>query len=525
MTDTPSIPGNIPEFTVSEISGAVKRTLEGAFGRVRVRGEITELRRYPSGHIYLSLKDEGGKLAAVVWKFAVPRLGLEPENGVEVIASGRITSYGERSTYQLIIDRLEYAGAGALLARIEALRLRLAGEGLFGAERKRPLPLLPRVIGVVSSERGAVIQDIRTTVLRRFPRPILLWPVAVQGEGAAAQIAAAIAGFNTLPRDGVPRPDVLIVARGGGSLEDLMAFNDEAVVRAAAASRIPLISAVGHETDTTLIDHASDRRAPTPTAAAELAVPARVELAADLAQKGARLLGALNRLTQERRLGLQRAERGLPDLPSLLGAARQRLDDRGARLSLALPNLLRARRAALVAAERDLPAPRQILDRRAGALALLQSRLSGALPALVRARRTALLTVERDLPAPRQILDRRAGALALLAGRLAAGLRHTAARRQAEAGRILPRLHPAPVQALLRQARARLAGLAGQLEAVSPEAVLKRGYALVFDRHGHPLTSSAAIRPGAALRLHFADGDVAATATPHDHSRQGRLDL
>lgn len=480
MVETPSSPasGNTPEFTVSEISGAVKRTLEGAFGRVRVRGEITEMRRYPSGHIYLSLKDEGGKLAAVVWKFAVPRLGLEPENGVEVVASGRITAYGERSTYQLIIDRLEYAGAGALLARIEALRVKLTAEGLFEAERKRHFPLLPEVIGVVSSERGAVIQDIRTTVARRFPRTILLWPVQVQGEGAAAQIAAAIAGFDTLPRNGVPRPDVLIVARGGGSLEDLMAFNDEAVVRAAAACRIPLISAVGHETDTTLIDYASDRRAPTPTAAAEFAVPARTELAADLAQKGARLLGALNRLAQERRLALQRAERGLPDLPALIGIARQRLDDRAARLALALPNL-------------------------------------------VRARRTALLAAERDLPSPRQILDTRGNALALLAGRLTAGLRHTAARRQAEAGRILPRLHPAPVQALLRQARARLAGLAGQLEAVSPEAVLRRGYALVFDRHGRPLTAAAQVRPGAALRLHFADGDAPATAAPS----QGRLDL
>lgn len=480
MVETPASPAssNTPEFTVSEISGAVKRTLEGAFGRVRVRGEITEMRRYPSGHIYLSLKDEGGKLAAVVWKFAVPRLGLEPENGVEVVASGRITAYGERSTYQLIIDRMEYAGAGALLARIEALRVKLAAEGLFEAERKRRFPLLPEVIGVVSSERGAVIQDIRTTVARRFPRTILLWPVQVQGEGAAAQIAAAIAGFDTLPRNGVPRPDVLIVARGGGSLEDLMAFNDEAVVRAAAACRIPLISAVGHETDTTLIDYASDRRAPTPTAAAEFAVPARTELAADLAQKGARLLGALNRLAQERRLALQRAERGLPDLPALIGIARQRLDDRAARLALALPNL-------------------------------------------VRARRTALLAAERDLPSPRQILDARGNALALLAGRLTAGLRHTAARRQAEAGRILPRLQPAPVQALLRQARARLAGLAGQLEAVSPEAVLRRGYALVFDRHGHPLTAAAQIHPGAALRLHFADGDAPATAAPS----QGRLDL
>ncbi|MGA3403785.1 MAG: exodeoxyribonuclease VII large subunit, partial [Acetobacteraceae bacterium] len=257
---------NVPEYTVSEISGAVKRTLEGNFGRVRVRGEITELKRYPSGHIYFSLKDEGAKLAGVVWKTAVSRLGMVPENGVEVVATGRISAYGERSSYQLIVERMEYAGAGALLARIEMLRVRLAAEGLFDADRKRALPMLPSVIGVVSSERGAVIQDIRTTLARRFPRTLLLWSVPVQGEGAAERIAAAIAGFDALPAGGlVPRPDVLIVARGGGSLEDLMAFNEEIVIRAAAACRIPLISAVGHETDTTLIDFASDRRAPTPT--------------------------------------------------------------------------------------------------------------------------------------------------------------------------------------------------------------------------------------------------------------------
>src|SRR5580658_1850996 len=296
---------NVPEYTVSEISGAVKRTLEGNFGRVRVRGEVTELKRYPSGHIYFSLKDEGAKLAGVVWKSAVPRLGMQPENGVEVIATGRISSYAERSSYQLIVERMEYAGAGALLARIEALRLRLAGEGLFDAARKRALPGLPAVIGVVTSERGAVIQDIRTTILRRFPRPILLWPVPVQGEGAAERIAAAITGFDGLVAGGaIPRPDVLIVARGGGSLEDLMAFNEEIVLRAVAACRIPLISAVGHETDTTLIDFASDRRAPTPTAAAEMAIPARTDLLAETEAKGLRLDAAAIRLVEERRLRL-----------------------------------------------------------------------------------------------------------------------------------------------------------------------------------------------------------------------------
>src|SRR3954468_19707443 len=218
----PAPASNVPEYTVSEISGAVKRTLETTFGRIRVRGELTEVKRYPSGHIYLSLKDESAKIAGVVWKSAVSRLGLVPENGVEVIATGRISSYGERSSYQLVVERIEYAGAGALLARIEMLRKRLTEEGLFAQERKRHIPLLPAVVGVVTSASGAVLQDIRTTIARRFPRPVLLWPVPVQGEGAAARIAAAIAGFDAIAGGGpVPRPDVLIVARGGGSLEDL----------------------------------------------------------------------------------------------------------------------------------------------------------------------------------------------------------------------------------------------------------------------------------------------------------------
>jgi exodeoxyribonuclease VII large subunit len=494
--DTPAAPplSNLPEYTVSDLSGAVKRALETQFGRIRVRGEITELKRYPSGHIYFSLKDEGAKLAGVVWKNAVPRLGMTPENGVEVIATGRISTYADRSSYQLIVDRLEYAGAGALLARIEALRLRLNAEGLFDRARKRPIPLLPRVIGVVTSERGAVIQDIRTTVARRFPRPILLWPVPVQGEGAAERIAAAIAGFDALPEAGpIPRPDVLIVARGGGSLEDLMAFNDEAVVRAVSACAIPLISAVGHETDTTLIDFAADRRAPTPTAAAELAVPARAELAAGLAQSGARLAGALHRLAQERRLRLSRAERGLPDLPALLGTARQRLDDRADRLGLALPNLLAARRAGLDRAAARLPDLPALLVRARRAAAEAGARLDRALPGL---------------------LERRRAALALSAQRLGFALRQAVGQVHRRAGGVLARLSPAPLGAQLREARARLHGAAARLEAVSPLAVLARGYALVTDPAGHALTAAASVAPGAALRLRFADGEVAATADP-----------
>jgi exodeoxyribonuclease VII large subunit len=377
--------GNTPEFSVSDIAGAIKQTLEGAFGRVRVRGEITELRAYASGHVYFALKDENAKIRAIIWRGVAARVGLKPENGVEVIATGKITSYPERSEYQLIIERLEYAGAGALLARIEALKVKLQAEGLFAPERKRTIPLLPIVIGVVTSPQGAVLQDIKTTIARRFPRPILLWPVAVQGEAAAAQIAAAINGFSALPADGsITRPDVLIVARGGGSLEDLMAFNDEAVVRAVAACSIPVISAVGHETDTTLIDFVSDRRAPTPTAAAEMAVPPRLELMADIAQKSARLTGALSHIATGARARLDRASGKLPDLPSLIGAVRQRLDDRAERLLLALPNYTAAKRIALERLAGRLIHPREFLGQQRNNFSLLEHRLRAPLPARLR---------------------------------------------------------------------------------------------------------------------------------------------
>jgi exodeoxyribonuclease VII large subunit len=507
----PSAVSNLPEFTVSEISGAVKRTLETNFSRVRVRGELTEVKAYPSGHIYLSLKDEGAKISGIVWKSSVPRLGMKPENGVEVIATGRISSFGERSSYQLIIERMEYAGAGALLARIEMIRQRLAAEGLFDAERKRVLPGLPKVIGVVTSERGAVIQDIKITIARRFPRHILVWPVPVQGEGAAERIAAAIAGFDAMPAGGdPPRPDVLIIARGGGSLEDLMAFNEETVLRAAAACRIPLISAVGHETDTTLIDFVSDRRAPTPTAAAEMAIPARADLVADLAQKGSRLIGALNRMAQEYRLRLTRAERGIPDLPTLLGTARQRLDDRAERAMLALPSLVARRRAVLTSVERRLPDPRSLTAAARESLRDRGLRLVLGAPGLVAARRTAL-----------QLMTHRfSGA----AGRAVALLR-------GRADRVTGRLTVSPLRGALREARAHLSGLGPRLDAASPLAILQRGYVLVTDPAGHPVVSAASVKPNARLKLRFGDGEVDAVAQgtggakPRAKAAQTRFDL
>jgi len=474
----PPTKSNIPEYSVSEVSGAIKRTLEGAFGRIRVRGEITELKAYASGHIYLSLKDEGGKLRAVIWKSAVGRLGLKPENGVEVIATGKISSYGDRSEYQLMIDRLDYAGAGALLARIEMLRQRLAAEGLFEATRKKAIPLLPQVVGVITSPSGAVLHDIKTTISRRFPRRILLWPVPVQGEGAAERIAAAIAGMDRLPAHGIPRPDVLIVARGGGSLEDLMAFNEEVVLRAAAACRLPLISAVGHETDTTLIDYVSDRRAPTPTAAAEMAVPARTELLADMAQKAARLIGGLDRALQGVRRRLEAAGARVPDLPAILGTARMRLDDRTQRLTLALPNLLAARAGALVRVERHIPDP----------------------GALIAARR---------------------GALSLVGLRLLAGLRGAVQRRRDAANRVAPRLSPAGIHRKLGEQSGRLQVLSARLESASYARVLARGFVLVRDVAGHPVTQAATVTPGARLKLVFGDGEVSVAA----EGRQGKLPL
>ncbi|MBM3565384.1 MAG: exodeoxyribonuclease VII large subunit, partial [Alphaproteobacteria bacterium] len=304
MTKNPSPripPDNLPVLSVGEVAQAVKAAVEGAFPLVRVRGEISGFKRAPSGHLYFALKDQEAVLSAVSWRGTAGRLGLAPEDGMDVIATGRLTTYPGRSQYQMIVERLELAGEGALLKLLEERKKKLAAEGLFAAERKKPIPYLPNVIGVVTSPTGAVIRDILHRLAERFPRRVLLWPVLVQGEGAAEQIAAAIRGFNDLPAGGpVPRPDVLIVARGGGSIEDLWAFNEEIVVRAAAASAIPLISAVGHETDTTLIDYASDKRAPTPTAAAEMAVPVRAELMARVGEAGLRLTAALERLATER---------------------------------------------------------------------------------------------------------------------------------------------------------------------------------------------------------------------------------
>ncbi|MEM9839401.1 MAG: exodeoxyribonuclease VII large subunit [Pseudomonadota bacterium] len=336
---------NVPEFSVSELSGKLKKTIEDTYGYVRVRGELGRVTRAGSGHVYLDLKDERSVLSSVMWKGTAARQAVKPEQGMEVVATGRMSTFPGQSRYQLIIDTLAPAGAGALMALYEERKKQLAAEGLFAAERKRPLPMLPKRIGVVTSPSGAVIRDILHRLRDRFPSHVIVWPTLVQGEAAAAGIVRGIEGLAKLPED--QRPDVIIVARGGGSLEDLWCFNDEAVVRAAAASPIPLISAVGHETDTTLIDYAADLRAPTPTAAAELAVPVRAELLAQVGQIGARLSQRVSGLFEGARLSLRAAERGLGTPEALLGTAQQRLDRAEGQLSALKVGLIPSRANAL----------------------------------------------------------------------------------------------------------------------------------------------------------------------------------
>lgn len=355
---------NDAPLSVGELSLKLKRMVEGEFGHVRLRGEISGYKRAASGHVYLALKDADAVIDAVMWRGAAAAIPFTPQDGIEVVATGKLTTYPGRSKYQIVIERMELAGEGALMALFEKLKAQLAGEGLFDPARKQKLPFLPRTIGVVTSPTGAVIRDILHRLADRCPSHVLVWPVKVQGEGAAQEIAAAVRGFDAMPDDGpVPRPDLVIVARGGGSIEDLWAFNEEAVVRAVAACRIPLISAVGHETDTSLCDFAADVRAPTPTAAAEMAVPVRAELANAIASMGLRAERCALRYHQRGGEQLAALVRVLPKRDALLGPQRQKADDMGARLDRAL--------------ERRVTVARGVLDRAAGALrpAVLERKL------------------------------------------------------------------------------------------------------------------------------------------------------
>ncbi len=484
MSDTPRV--NVVEWTVSELSSALKRTVEDSYGYVRVRGEISGYKGpHSSGHCYFALKDESAKIDAVIWKGSFGRMKLKPEEGLEVIVTGKLTTYPSRSSYQIIVETLEPAGLGALMALLEERKKKLAAEGLFDEARKQLLPYLPAIIGVVTSPTGAVIRDILHRLADRFPRRVVVWPVRVQGDGAAEQVAAAIRGFNALPaKHPVPKPDLIIVARGGGSLEDLWAFNEEIVVRAAAESMIPLISAVGHETDITLIDFAADKRAPTPTAAAEMAVPVRSELIAEVDDYARRQLGAWIRGRDERRSALRSAARALPQPEDLLAIPRQRFDGaadglrRGLRANTQLHRVAFAR----VAGRLTPRILRSHVERRRERYDGLALRLKAGLGANTQAHR-AQITRSRDR-------------MIALAKRALLAFKTIQSRREARVERAWK-----------------------LLDAFSYRGVLGRGFALVRDMTGRPVRAAVAVKAGMRLDIEFTDGSVGAIADDDSGAR------
>ncbi len=468
LIDDP-LPGqNLPEYTVSEISGEVKRTLEGQFGRVRVKGEVGRVFKARSGHLYYDIKDDKNVLACTTWKGQIASLSVVPKEGLEVVVTGRLTSFGAQSKYNLNVDEVAVAGQGALMALLENRRKQLGNEGLFDPSRKKPIPFLPDVIGVVTSPSGAVIRDILHRLRERFPRKVLIWPVAVQGANCAPEVTRAIDGFNALTSGGaLPRPDLIIVARGGGSIEDLWGFNEESVVRAAAASNIPLISAVGHETDTTLIDHAADKRAPTPTAAAEMAVPVRLDLLAWLDGQEARLTHALSSGIAARGQRLRDVSRALPRKEALLDGPRQRLDLWGERLPAALTKMVQAHRVKLSEAKGVLRPG--LLQR---AFENDQQRLRNTTA------RLNLRALQSDIARKSQDLDRMAHRF------------RDAATRQTELW------------------RERITGIDRLRETLGYKATLKRGYAVVRG-DGAVVTRKSAAAAAAALEIEFSDGRLA----------------
>src|SRR5271166_2719046 len=488
---------NAPEITVTELSNALKRAVEDRFGYVRVRGEVSGYRGpHSSGHAYFCLKDAGARLDAVIWRTTFSRMRIKPEEGLEVVATGRLTTFPGKSSYQIVVESLALAGAGALMALLEARRKKLAEEGLFDAARKRRIPFLPKIVGVVTSPTGAVIRDILHRLSDRFPVRVIVWPVRVQGETSAAEIAAAIDGFNALAAGGrIPRPDVMIVARGGGSLEDLWSFNEEIAVRAVGRSAIPVIAAVGHETDWTLIDHVADLRAPTPTAAAEFAVPVRSELIAAVAELDGRRRGAILRLAERRRAELRSVARALPGGEALVEPSRQRLDRAGDTLAARSRAALDARALRLAGLARGLArhSPR-------AHFAGLRERVRGLVGRL---ERLGPVLIER----PRKAADAAARALARE--------RTLLARRRAERAEALMRLEDRMNRTFaegLRSRRAELASAWQLLGAMSYRGVLARGFALVRDEAEKPLRRASDIRQAQRLEIEFADGKVAAVA-------------
>ena len=488
---------NAAEYTVSEISGVLKRTVEDAFGNVRVRGEISGYRGpHSSGHAYFLLKDDCARIEAVVWKGTMNRLKFRPEEGVEVIATGRLTTYPGSSKYQIVIESLEPAGAGALMALLEERKRRLAAEGLFDDRRKQLLPFMPLVIGVVTSPTGAVIHDIIHRIKDRFPLHVLIWPVRVQGETSGAEVASAVNGFNELSELGpIRRPDLLIVARGGGSLEDLWGFNDEALVRAVAASYIPVISAVGHETDWTLIDLAADRRAPTPTGAAELAVPVKDELEAALANLGVRLRSAVLRMIERNGQAVLAVARALPTPDQLLALPRRRFDEATSRLGRGLTVATERKRARLSAVRLSPATLAQRIGETRRYLDRDMLRADAALRATVREKRIRFdRTKVRLSPEPL--------------------VRRQEAYRQQLAG--LERRFTLAVSRKLERARTNLSQADRLMATLSHKAILARGFALVRDVDGLVLKRAAGVATGAALSIEFADGTANAIATSSD---------
>lgn len=509
--DTPG--DNAAPLSISEISAILKRTVEDRFGFVRLRGELSGVKRAASGHLYCALKDEAAVIDGVMWRGGVQRLSFRPEDGVEVIATGKLTTYPGRSKYQIVIESMEVAGEGALLALLARNKARFEAEGLFDPRRKAPLPFLPRVIGVVTSPTGAVIRDILHRLADRFPSHVVVWPVLVQGQGAAEQVAAAVRGFSAIrPGGPVPRPDLVIVARGGGSIEDLWAFNEEAVVRAVADCTIPVISAVGHETDTTLCDFAADRRAPTPTAAAEMAVPVREELAAQIGELALRKRRAVVRPVQLGRERLEMRLRRLPTPEALVAAPAQRLDDLGERLRRALADRISAARLRLQGDGARLSGPLLAarLDSARGRLEMQLRRLPAPETLLELPARTL---AERGEKLRRAQGERIAAARILLNGdaaRLSAPLlmaRLDRARDRLGAARLAPTLLSGRVTAYAQQ----LGGLARLVQSLNPDTVLQRGYVRVTGADGRTLVSRDVAAGEAALALHFHDGVLGVT--------------
>ena len=454
---------NMPEFSVSELSQSLKKTVENAYGYVRVRGEVSGFKRATSGHLYMALKDSNSLIDAVCWRGQAARLGVEPEDGLEVIVTGKITTYPGRSKYQIIIDKMEIAGEGALLKLLQDRKKKLLAEGLFDDAKKQKIPYLPKVIGVITSPTGAVFSDIIHRLNDRFPRHVILWPVSVQGDNAASEIITAINSFNAVILENNIIPDLIIIARGGGSLEDLWCFNDEMLVRAVVNSKIPIISAIGHETDTSLVDFASDKRAPTPTAAAEMAVPVRIDLMAQLSSLSSRTVNVINMKLKNQYRHIENLSRGLPNADNLLANANQRLDGHSDRLNNAINNSFLTIQQRLNLSSNHLLSPAQILSNHNIKLDNLNKRMRMAVEKIYQIKQMKYIS-----------------------------------------SRLGYRLHD-NIDKIIERRAYRLSQIWRNLENLSHIKILKRGFALVRNKDGDVIKSSSAIRNGDNISIMLGD--------------------